>query len=490
MTGAMALTSSIEEPAMVTFGSYNSTGMDIAKIKWIKDIIIEHEIDFFAVQEHFKNTKTTQKYFSDHFSDKRCFVTPAVRAPGQTVGRCAGGLLQLSDKSLTTKIDKLAQKSFRIQAQILHISASKILWVTTYLPNDPGPASAAWDETELLICLAQVESLLTSTTHDEIVWAGDLNWDMGRNTRFATIVSSFMDRLGLVPVWSHFPVDYTHIHTDYKSTSTLDHFIVSPRLLPLIEDSRVIHRGDNRSRHSPIILKMKLGNLEVRTKKGRDPAPRRCAWSRATEPQVDSYTKELQKGLETLQVPDCLSSDPDLCCKNPHCKDKEHSRAGDGFLLDIISIMVETSHHTIPMSGGGNTDPGRASRGGLPGWKEEVEPYRLESVSRHKQWLEQGRPSTGHLHQNMVRSRTQYHHAIRRIKRKEQEIRSRKLLDAAMAGDMNLLKEMKNIQGKGARSDLPETVEGAETEESIAEKFKEVYEALYNSAESNTDSLK
>ena len=90
----------------------------------------------------------------------------------------------------------------------------------------------------------------------------------------------------------------------------------------------------------------------------------------------------------------------------------------------------------------------------------------------------------------MVRSRTQYHHATRRIKRKEQEIRSRKLLDAAMAGDMNLLKEMKNIQGKGARSDLPETVEGADTEESIAEKFKEVYEALYNPAESNTDSLK
>ena len=58
---------------MVTFGSYNSTGMDIAKIKWIKDIIIEHEIYFFAIQEHFKNTKTTQKYFSDHFSYKRCF---------------------------------------------------------------------------------------------------------------------------------------------------------------------------------------------------------------------------------------------------------------------------------------------------------------------------------------------------------------------------------------------------------------------------------
>ena len=50
----------------------------------------------------------------------------------------------------------------------------------------------------------------------------------------------------------------------------------------------------------------------------------------------------------------------------------------------------------------------------------------------------------------MVRSRTQYHHAIRRIKRKEQEIRSQKLLDAAMAGDINLLIEIKNIEGKEA----------------------------------------
>ena len=57
MTGAMALTSSIEEPAMVTFGSYNSTGMDIAKIKWIKDIIIEHELTSLP----FKNTSKILK---------------------------------------------------------------------------------------------------------------------------------------------------------------------------------------------------------------------------------------------------------------------------------------------------------------------------------------------------------------------------------------------------------------------------------------------
>ena len=111
-------------------------------------------------------------------------------------------------------------------------------------------------------------------------------------------------------------------------------------------------------------------------------------------------------------------------------------------------------------------------------------------VSVHRQWQELGRPSTGPVHMAMVRSRTQYHHSIRRIRRKEQELRSRKLLEAAMAGDINLLKEMKKVRGKGAENDLPETVEGAENEDSIAEKFKEVYEALYNSAETTTETLK
>ena len=49
-------------------------------------------------------------------------------------------------------------------------------------------------------------------------------------------------------------MDYTHVHTDTKSPMTLDHFVVTPHLLPLIEESGVIHRGDNRLRHSPIQL--------------------------------------------------------------------------------------------------------------------------------------------------------------------------------------------------------------------------------------------
>ena len=93
MTGAMALTATSEGPSVVTFGSYNSTGLDIAKTSWVKEIIDKSEIDFFSIQEHFKNTKSTQQYFNQHFSDNRCFVTPAFRAPGQLSAAVLVGLL-------------------------------------------------------------------------------------------------------------------------------------------------------------------------------------------------------------------------------------------------------------------------------------------------------------------------------------------------------------------------------------------------------------
>ena len=58
-------------------------------------------------------------------------------------------------------------------------------------------------------------------------------------------------------------------------------------------------------------------------------------------------------------------------------------------------------------------------------------------------------------------------------------MRSKKFLDVAMSGDMNLLREMNKVKSKGKENELPESIEGAESEEAIIEKFKEVYQTLY-----------
>ena len=54
-----------------------------------------------------------------------------------------------------------------------------------------------------------------------------------------------------------------------------------------------------------------------------------------------------------------------------------------------------------------------------------------------------------------------------------------------MLGDVNLLKEMRNIKrGRGVYEELPDSVEGATGEEEIVDKFREVYSTLYSSSES------
>ena len=74
--------------------------------------------------------------------------------------------------------------------------------------------------------LSDIESIMDTSEFDDVLWNGDLNYDPSRTSGFARTISRFLNKVGLVSVWEHYPVDYTHIHTDFKSTSTLDHFVV------------------------------------------------------------------------------------------------------------------------------------------------------------------------------------------------------------------------------------------------------------------------
>ena len=102
-------------------------------------------------------------------------------------------------------------------------------------------------------------------------------------------------------LWETHPVPYTHVHTDGRSKSVLDHFILSPRLLPLVVDCGNVERGDNRSRHCPIWVSLKLGSLPLR-KPSKKWIPKRPAWSKATPAQSLPTNSTLR--------PDCLSTKP------------------------------------------------------------------------------------------------------------------------------------------------------------------------------------
>ena len=67
-------------------------------------------------------------------------------------------------------------------------------------------------------------------------------------------------------------------------------------------------------------------------------------------------------------------------------------------------------------------------------------------------------------------------------------MRAKKLFEASLVGDVQLVQEMKRVRaGKGCDAELPGNVAGANGEEEIVEKFKEVYSQLYNSSGSASE---
>ena len=105
-----------------------------------------------------------------------------------------------------------------------------------------------FDDNELFDVLTEIESIMDNTEFDDVLWNGDLNWHMARNSGFSTVMKNFLTKLGLKSLWEQYPVDYTHMHTDDVSSAVLDHFIVNERLLQCVKRCQVLHRGDNMSR--------------------------------------------------------------------------------------------------------------------------------------------------------------------------------------------------------------------------------------------------
>ena len=65
----------------------------------------------------------------------------------------------------------------------------------------------------------------------------------------------------------------------------------------------------------------------------------------------------------------------------------------------------------------------------LAGWSEEVKPIREKSLLWSKIWHEVGCPSTGVLFQLKKHAKARYKYAVRRLRRKQDQLRSRKMAE-------------------------------------------------------------
>jgi exonuclease III len=142
----------------VSFISYNSTGINTVKTKWIRDLMKVTNASFIQLQEHFKKNKATDKFFIEQFPEHNSYVIPGYREKTQDQGRPMGGLAQLCKNNLDVKKNRIKCDNFRIQAQVLKFQSVNILWMNAYMPTDPKQIN--YDETDLIRILNDVEKII------------------------------------------------------------------------------------------------------------------------------------------------------------------------------------------------------------------------------------------------------------------------------------------------------------------------------------------
>ena len=290
-------------PTSATFLSYNPTGLNALKCDWLNNLLELVDVTYVSIQEHFRTARTIEKIFMEQFHDYNLYIIPGFRNDGINGGRPKAGLAQLSKASVSVRKERVLIDSKRVQAQILNFPSSRLLWINAYFPTDPG--TITFDDRELMEVLNAIEGILDTAQFDDVLLAADMNWDLSRQTGFALSVRQFLNRVNLCSIWESKSINYTHIHTDDKSFSTIDHFIVNERLLDLMTDCGSLHLGDNMSRHSPIMVKLNLGALAKR-RKTETVRLRRPAWYKATEQQQANYRIDLDECLKRVALPDSL----------------------------------------------------------------------------------------------------------------------------------------------------------------------------------------
>jgi len=170
-----------------------------------------------------------------------------------------------------------------------------------------------------------------------------------------------------------------------------------------------------------------------------------------------------------------------LACRNPMCQNLEHCNMLNNYAGSVIEACTSAANETLPHTGHGR-------RPVVPGWTEQVEPFRSKSILWHNMWVECGRPRCGVVADIMRRTRAQYHYAIRRVKRQEADIVKQRFAQAVCSNcSRDLWTEMRKITAK--RVSPASCVDGYLSPQSISDHFANKYQDLYNCVSYDVDDM-
>lgn len=457
--------------------SYNTSGWNEYKADFISTILLSHGVHICALQEHMQLKPNLYK-IKKHFPSYELFSVPAYKDNSRiNSGRPSGGISLLYNQALSKYATRVTcPESLRVQGLKLSLPQVNLLFVNAYFPTDTRDR----DDSEILKTLQDIKFLLDCCDHSyKVILMGDLNCDFKRNSAFVQWTSQFLDENNLTPLWNRFGWDFTFCQNrningvERAICSTIDHFCISSDLVDSCFEAMPLHLMENASNHAPIYLKFKCDITLLPITGDNSNRRRSPKWDKATPQQKQGFLNTLTELINNINVPNSVCA-----CRNVKCEELSHREELDDYVINLLEAIEEATSRNIP-----HAAPGKKS-GHIPGWKEEVKPFKDEAYFWFQLWVSAGKPENCELHQMMKKTRNVYHQILRKVKKADQAIRQDKFVNSILNGRTdNILAEIKKMRNKG--QSYSNCVDKKCDATSIANHFKDIYKNIYNTHDSS-----
>ena len=427
--------------------------------------------DILLVQEHWlqKRDLTKLNHLHKNYIGKGQSAIPDDRV---LIGRPYGGVAFLWKRNSESVVKFCKTDSDRICALLItNKNGDKLLLVNCYLPCDNRSKTSV--DPKFKECLNVIDHTILDIEHDMCILAGDLNVDFSRNNAHSHALKDLIEKHSLILTCDN---DTHTFKTPDGFTSCIDHFFHLPSQNIIAKNFEVIDHKINLKPHGHLPIYLELDGYDNACMSNIIPPDKgkQIQWNK-----VETYCeyKECIENILISGVADSLLELHCFSCSDITCKDIEHKKQLSESLAILTDLCIESGKLTLPCN----------NNKAMPFWNDEVQHLKDDSMFWGNLWKENGKPSTGELHNVYVNTRKKYHAKIDELKDNEDKYRRAKMAESFDNNDSrNVWGELKKIDG--TRKAIPPHVDGNHNYKDICNLFFTKYKHLYNSVPSvNSD---
>ena len=240
----------------ITFCTYNANNFDATKYEFIKEIF--PKCDFLLLQETWLTENEFTRRFKNEFPNSEIVVSSQMDLDGIKAGRPYGGVAICYHSNIKCKIEPIHTISKSICALKIRLNQLSLLLVNVYMP-----CSDNFDAVEKYrTILEEISSLCIKSTTQHLILAGDWNADPRRHDVRTTVFKEFISQENLFNALdkdiSNVPYTYWNQRVTPPSTSTVDHFLLTPNLSNTMISYETVFKHNDFSDHFPVMLTLDI----------------------------------------------------------------------------------------------------------------------------------------------------------------------------------------------------------------------------------------